>query len=338
VGKILSVLFFAVQAVLAGCVSTGVRGAGTAEDPFTGPIPYRSVMPLSLVFPHPSPEGAAVLEAGRTRFEARADYGSVFVSDRRGSERILVDGEFSRTALAVRCGTGGRTEVGVEIPFLRYSSGSFDRFIEDWHSFFGLPQGKRDENPDNRYTVSYGNEKGTFFSADEDGFHLGDIPVTVKVGLSDPRKAAVGLALRGMVELPTGNESRGFGNGKVDGSAGVVVEKRFENLAFYSSLDEVIPGTPDSFEGVRAARVTHGSLAAEYLLCRGVAVIVQTDWQTGALTSARLREFDGPQWMGALGGAFRLGENSFLRVSMEEDFTTDSSPDFTVSTGLVWLF
>jgi|GEM_PF-2639227 len=320
-----------------GSVAGATGSAPSAADDlaFTGPLPYRSLMPLSLIFPHPLPERAAILPDGVVETEIRSDYGTIFVDDRRGAERILVDGEFSRSSLTARTSLGSRVEVGVEIPFVRYLSGRFDDFIDDWHSVFGLSPGHRDEAPENRFGVNYGNGDGTFFAAEEDGFHLADIPLTVKVGLLDPADDTLGLALRGLIELPTGDDEKGFGSGKVDGGAGVLVEKRFGEWAFYLSADHVFRSTPDSFEGVRAAHVTHGSLAAEYLISPTVALVAQTDYQTRPLDGARLGEFVDPQWSGLLGAAFRLGESTMLRLSMAEGFTTESAPDFVVSAGLV---
>ncbi len=279
----------------------------------------------------------------------RVDYASIFVSDLSGTERILVDGEFCRSALVFRLGLPESVigdfpdfvegvEVGFEIPFLRYVSGRFDGFIEDWHSFFGLPQGRRDKNPDDRYGVDYANGSGSFLTAEEDGMHLADIPVTVKVGLFDPAEAALGVALRGVIELPTGDEGDGFGSGRLDGGIGVLLEKRYEELAVYFSLDQIFRKSPDSFDGINAAHVTQGSLAAEYRLSDGFSVILQTDYQTKPLTGARLREFADPQWMGAVGGVFRLTADTSFRIAIAEGLTVYTAPDFTVSAGITCRF
>lgn len=295
-------------------------------------------MPLSLIFPHPLPDRAAIVPEGRVEAEIRSDYGTIFVDDSRGAESILVDGEFSRSSLTMRTSLGRRAEIGVEIPFVRYLSGRFDDFVGDWHSVFGLSPGHRDEAPENRFGVNYRNAQGSFFAAEEDGFHLADIPVTLKVGLLDPGGDPLGLALRGLIELPAGDEEKGFGSGKVDGGAGILLEKRLGEFALYLSADHIFRSSPDSFEGVRAAHVTHGSLAAEYLIGPAVALVAQTDYQTRPLEGVRLGEFVDPQWSGILGAVFLLGESTLLRVSMAEGFTTESAPDFVVSAGLVLGF
>jgi hypothetical protein len=333
----------------AGCATEAGFGGASLKRTFFGPIPSRSLMPLSLIFPQPVPEKVSPLPAGAVESEIRVEYASIFVSDVSGAERILVDGEFCRSALAFRFGLPQSVtdalsrfvdgiEVGFEIPFLRYVSGRFDGFIEDWHSFFGLPQGNRDKNPNGRYGVDYANGSGSFLTAEEDGMHLADIPVTVKVGLFDPAEAALGLALRGVIELPTGDEDDGFGSGGLDGGVGFLVEKRFEELAVYFSLDQIFRKSPDSFHGIDVAHVTHGSLAAEYRLFESFSVVLQTDYQSKPLNGAHLREFVDPQWMGAVGGVFRLTGDTLFRIAIAEGLTVDSAPDFTVSAGLTCRF
>ncbi len=313
-------------------------GAGPDTATFSGPLPYRSLMPLSLIFPHPLPDRAAVMPWGGIEAEVRSDYGTIFVDDRRGAERIVVDGEFSRSSLTVRAGVGGRTEIAMEIPFLHYASGRFDDFIDGWHSVFGLSPGHRDEAPEDRFGVNYLNGRGSFFTADEDGFHLADIPVTVKVGLLDPEEEALGVALRALVEIPAGDDRKGFGSGKVDGGAGILLEKRLDELALYLSADHVFRSSPESFDGIRAAHTTHASLAAEYLVDEDLALVAQTDFQTKPLDGGRLGEFGDPQWSGILGAVFSLGESTRVRLTMAEGFTTESAPDFVVSAGLILGF
>jgi len=316
----------------------GAAGSDDGAIFRAGPIPYRSMMPLSLVFTHPLPDGASVLSSGEVRAGARLDYSSIFISDVDGDETIFVDGEFSRTALAMRFGLGGRTEINVELPFLRYTSGFMDHFIEDFHTLFGTRQGKRDDFPSNEFGAEYATGDGVFFSADEDGIHLADVPVTLKVNVLDPAKDSLGLALRCLLELPTGNEHSGFGSGKLDGGAGVILEKRIEKLAIYFSMDQIFRRNPGFLDNVHIAHVTHGSLALEYPLGRNVSLVAQTDYQTKALEGVTLREFEDPQWMGGLGAAFRLKGGSVFRISIAEGFTKRSAPDFVISTGFSVAF
>lgn len=342
------IIFFVV--LLAGggtgaCVSLPREGEkhadGGDEEPetFLGPFPYRSLMPLNLLFPHPPPEKAEVLEAGRTGASWNTMYGSSLVIDEKKGDFMHVDGEFLRTAVGLRHGLGSGIEVGFEIPYLHYTSGFLDSFIEDWHDFWGFSQGKRDQNPNKQYEVLYQHEGRTFLASREDGFHLGEIPLYLKVGLVDPKEEDYGLAARAFVELPTGSESKGFGSGKVDGGAGLLAQTNFSpSWAGYMSVDHVIRSDPDDFEGLEAANVTHASLGVEKAFFRSFAVVLQTDYQTQPLRSVHLKEFGDPEWTVTASFGWRLGRETMLKFSFTEDITTDSTPDFVVGMSLSTVF
>jgi len=317
--------------------------AGDAVQPyadagFVGPIPYRSSMPFSAIFPHPLPDGSSVFAAGRGELELRQDYSSLFLSASDGAEGVLVDGEFSRTALAGTIGLGRGVELNVELPFLHYTSGNLDSFIENFHTILRVDQGERDTNPDDQFGVLYVDDGGTFFSAEKDGLHLADIPITLKAGILDPAEDAMGLALRGTLELPTGDDEKGFGSGTWDGGVGVLLEKRLRNLAFYLALDQIFRKNPTFMKDLHVAHVTHGSFAIEYRFSEAFSLVAQTDYQTVPLRDAHLDEFKKYQWSGALGGSFRIAPRSRLRLSIAEGFTTDTAPDFILSAGLTWQF
>jgi hypothetical protein len=309
------------------------------HPPFSGPLPYRSIMPLSLIFPHPPPETAVPMDAGRTRVQWNTLYGSVFINESGDSEKAVIDGEFMRTSLYVRHGLGGRIEVGAELPFVHYSSGFLDGFIENFHDFFDLPQGKRDKNPDDQYQVSYEKDGYEFFSADEDGIHLADIPLYLKIALVEPAEEGFGLAARGTLELPTGDEDKGYGNGKVDGGLGVIAQQSFlTSWACYANLDYMFNASPGRFEGVSAANVLHGSLAVEKAFTEVVALVLQTDIQTPRLIGFNTGQFDVPEWSATAGLAWRMMENGMLKFFFTEGLTTHNAPDFVVGLGVGYDF
>lgn len=309
---------------------------GTMEDhpPFSGPVPYRSIMPLSLIFPSPPPETAVPLGRGRTRIEWNTLYGSAFIEESDGSEKATIDGEFLRTSFYVKHGFGGRIEIGAELPFVHYSSGFLDGFIERFHDLFGFPQGKRDKNEDDQYKVSYEKDGVEVFSPEENGIHLADIPIYLKIGLVEPGEHGFGLAARGTVELPTGDEEKGFGNGYIDGGLGVIAQQTFlTSWACYANLDYMFNVSPDSFDGVSAANVAHGSLAVEKAFTDVVSIVVQTDFQTPRLEHFDAGSFDVPEWTVTAGLAWRMTESGMLKLFFTEGITTHNAPDFVVGVG-----
>ena len=135
---------------------------------------------------------------------------------RSGPERLFVDGETWRQALALRRGFGDGWEALLELSVVSHVPGVFDGFIETWHDFFHLPQGGRDTAPRDRLAIRY--DKGSAGVHVTDGVtSLGDIALGVGHAVKRNFLANHGLAIRGAVRLPTGEEDALAGAGGVVG-------------------------------------------------------------------------------------------------------------------------
>jgi hypothetical protein len=302
---------------------------------FAGPFHHRSMMPLSLIFASPIPDDTRILPDRENRLSWNTTYASVFVKEERSGDRISVDGEFLRTSLLLERGLGGRVQLGLELPFLYYSSGFLDSLIENFHDAFGFPQGDRDQYPRDQYDVTYIEGGNHFFDAEEDDFSLADIPLYCKVGLVDPEETGFGLAARGILEFPTGDEDKGFGSGKYEGGAGLLAQNSFcPSFAAYMNADYIMRSTPTNFHGTEVADVTHLSLALEKAFTHVFAVVVQTDYQTRPLKDGDLQEFDRPEWNVSFGVGWQTTDRTRLKLFFSEGITTHNTADFAVGMSL----
>jgi hypothetical protein len=103
--------------------------------------------PLVAVFGLP-PAGRHSI-APKTAVELRVDIASVCSRDDRSEEAGFSTAKY-RFILALQQGFGERFEFGLEIPYVMHREGFLDRLIIDWHDFFHLPQGERDDLPRDR--------------------------------------------------------------------------------------------------------------------------------------------------------------------------------------------
>ena len=115
--------------------------------------------PFHLAYGVPGSYGACVLQPGSSEAIAALDIASHMKGARSGSERLFVDGETWRQALALRHGLGDGWEALLELSVVSHVPGVFDGFIETWHEFFHLPQGGRDTAPRDRLAIRY--DKGS---------------------------------------------------------------------------------------------------------------------------------------------------------------------------------
>ena len=175
-------------------------------------VPLRTVNlnPFHLLYGLPASSGARVLPPGSSEAVVSMDVASHLAEARSGAERVVIDGETYRHALALRHGFRDGWEYLFEVSAVAHRGGAFDGFIEDWHEFFGLPRGGRDRAPRDRLAVFYADGGGTRADIDRDVFSLGD--VSLGVGYRVPLQND-GLAVRASVKLPTGDEDSLAGSG-----------------------------------------------------------------------------------------------------------------------------
>ena len=74
-----------------------------------------------------------------------ADLSNEYHASQDGGSALLLDGETARYAITYRRRIGARLELGVELPLLHQSGGFMDSGIENWHDWFSLPNGGRNE-------------------------------------------------------------------------------------------------------------------------------------------------------------------------------------------------
>ena len=83
------------------------------------------------------------------------DLANSYTGSGTAAESLLLDSESYRFNLILKGGLPGGFEAGTELPWLAYGGGTIDGFIEDWHRFFGLPEGGRYMAPNNRLRYQY---------------------------------------------------------------------------------------------------------------------------------------------------------------------------------------
>ncbi len=88
----------------------------------------------------------------------------------------------------------------INIPLIRNSAGFLDQTIVGWHDFFGLPQGGRDQAPNNRILMRYRNTQGDVFSLSQSDSGVGDIQLAAGYRLSPRDQIWLG------VEIPVSND------------------------------------------------------------------------------------------------------------------------------------
>ena len=192
-------------------------GAGTAGELAWGdvatPLRIVNLNPFQLLYGVPGSLGAHVMTPSSSELIASMDMASHLVEASSGAERVLINGETYRQGLTLRHGFGDGWEYLFEASALSHRTGAFDGFIETWHDVFHLPQGDRDRAPGDRLALFYANGGRTYYDIGRSVSSFGDISLGVGYAVPHWPFPNDGLAIRGSVKLPTGDEASLAGSG-----------------------------------------------------------------------------------------------------------------------------
>lgn len=313
--------------------------AGCAASPrLRGPLPVRNQHPAQLTVLHLPPAAATVLPPGSAATRLDAAYSSLWLTGSgTGGRAWAMDGEYLRTALAARFGLGAGLELGVELPFAHTSGGFLDSFVIDYHDTFGFADQNRTSVANDQFRVEARRNGATVWSVSESGLALLDVPLTLTWQATDPTRGP-GIALRGGVELPTGDDDRGYGSGETEVGAGVVLEQRALGCGFYGHAQHTFAGTPGPARaaGFSFADVTSAGLGVEAPLADGVEALLQVEWETSTLRPLDLSITRREQWLLWVGLRADLGRDFDLELGFAEDLHGLVSPDFTAWLAVAW--
>ncbi len=329
--------------ILAACImAVSAPAAAEERGSCDAATPLRIVNLNPFHIPHspPSSFGACVSAPGTTEFITSLDIASHMVEARSGQERLWMDGETSRYALAARHGFRDGWEYLLELSVISHNAGVFDGFIESWHSTFGLPQGGRDRAPRDRIAIGYARDGQSRVRIHDSVYSVGDLTLGIGHDLGTEMLSNDGLALRGIVRLPTGDKGVLAGSGGV--SAAVWAET---SGALFGSRDWLYGGAlgalaghaPDPLYGNDGRFVAFGRLALTWLPLSRLSLTVQTDVHSSPWGRSSLDPLAGPVVMFGMGGRLKLGRDTTLEIAVtEDDGWRRGAPDIGIHAAIRW--
>ena len=306
---------------------------------FRGPMPVRNQHPAQLTVLHMDPAGASPLGPGEVGLRVDTAYTSLFLAGMGGGNHFEMDGEIMRAAAKARIGVGHALELAVELPVVYTTGGFLDGFLIDWHDLWGLPSQGRPTAPRNGFSVNAQRQGTTVFALEERSLELADVPVALSwafVPLTDDRP--FGAALRAAVELPTGDEDAGVGNGEFDWSLGLTGELRWDLVAMTGHVQHTFAGTPAQAAagGLQFGDVTSAGVGVEVALTDSLAALLQTELETSTLRGLGFDRVSDIQWLLWTGARAQLAPGVALEFGLGEDLSSFIAPDFTAYVGLAF--
>lgn len=310
------------------------RRCGTLE--FFGPLAMVNTHPPDEIFLSPVPERAAVLQPGQRSFDFRTDLTNVILRERDNGVVTDYDYEELRLTAEFRLGVGSG-ELSARLPLYYRSHGFLDGLMASWHELFGLPNGLRDDYPDNAYRYTIITREGPVYNGTSDSIGLGDLALGYKHALWGGAESRDALSLRAGAKLPLGDSSKAYGSGNFDFNLGALYERQITpHLRSYVNADYVFIGAPDwDNVGHQSGPVT--LWGAEYAYNRATTYVAQYRTHRNFLRVGS-READKDAQELTLGFHTRLSERLVWSGGFNEDLNPETAPDFTAMSYLKWSF
>ena len=251
-------------------------------------------------------------------------------------QSILLDGESLNTELSINYGLGNKAELSLVLPYSKHGGGNLDGFIENWHSFFDLPDGGRRYSPKDRllYQVK-NNGKESFALGPNSSAALGDISIIFSKNLLDRKnqlwKVSAGVKLpSGKFAELSGSDFTSFFSMAHYSNLSIL---RFPKWNFNQTLGVLKNNADDLFETKVKGLVYFGSSQIGRRIGERLNLKLQLDYHT-SFYSSDLKQLGNASAQLVLGGTVKLGDLFALDISVSEDIAANTAPDVTFSLGL----
>lgn len=300
-----------------------------------GPFPYRDMNPLYLQFGALRPTTATTLPTGFWRTDITTAYASVYNVASGPSLAENLDMEVMRTALNVDVGLPRGIEAGFEVPFLREDGGFLDSFVQNFHKFFGFPNGGRELRPNNQFHAQISQNGAVIYNYNAIGFALSDVSFRLKWQALEESLKVPALAFMGTLKLPTGSPSKGTGNGNVDAGLGLALQKSFGRWHLFLNSEWFHTGGQPYLSDHMYHDYMDWMAALEISLGHVTSLMLQMNGVTPVFKDMGIQDWDGPTaelLVGVQGHYPKLiaGQEFHWQLGFAEDVYSNSpAVDFT---------
>jgi len=267
---------------------------------------------------------------------ADSAYSSVF--SREGSKAAMLDMDMGYWRLTpwIKYGVRDDMELGLEIPLVNFGGCFLDNFIQRFHNFFHFPNGGREFVPNGRYSYLFAVGGKTVFNFPSTAMGLGDIALHMKQQLTGEDSDLPAMSIFADLKFPTGQVSRGFGNGSPDFGAGFALETSYRRLHGYFNGEFIATGGSKLIDGYMRSGMFAFMVGGELTLLPSWSLIVQLNGSTPLLAHTGINDWDGMPLdlvVGFRGEEQKLlgGQNFVWQFGFSEDVLSGGpSVDFTV--------
>ncbi len=311
----------AVALVVSAASLAPLAAAGAA------PLLTRNQNPLLLPYGLPSPLPARLPASGHGRFSGAVNWSNAANLESSGASDFTLDAETVDVRLRFERSFGERWAGMIELPWRSIDGGTLDGFIENWHDFFGLPDGPRKRMPKDRLLIQYADADGVQLDFEDGGSGLADVPLGMgcQLGASNERALAGWLT----VKLPTGDADDLLGSGALDVALSLAGEWQVaERWQLFGQVDAVWLGDGDLLPQYQQSFAVAGLAGVSWNAWRTLDLTVQF-YANSQVFDVPVTGLSGDAVVLSYGGSWRTAGGWRFDFGMNEDIEVDASPDAT---------
>lgn len=309
---------------LGAALGIGVIPAAFADADLTAPMASRNLSPLYANLGIPAMRSAVSLNKGEFMLDWTLHWATHSVLERSDALSLTLDGETRRQDFRAQIGLGRRAVLVASVPFVSHSGGNLDGLIDDWHAFWGLPDGPRAGQSSNRLNFAYTGPEGFDVMTDRSGIGDIELGLSVEVAAADDWN----LGVFAQYKFATGNVDDFTGSGDTGGSLGLSWTRRrcvFDQLQCHAQLGVSDVGD-STFDSKASQVVPFVGVSLAWQLGDEVALLAQVDGH-GVVYDADVLSENGPPIWGTLGVRWRPANQWLLDAQFIEDLAVGSAPD-----------
>jgi len=252
---------------------------------------------------------------------------NTFQEESKGNEILVIDAESYRYDFAIAY-QQNNWRLTTKIPLIFNQGGSLDRLIEGWHDLFGLPEGRRESNPNDQLNIQYIKNGQTIFLQSTAENDVGDIEVSLSYHLAGDEKRSTELSVG--IELPTGSVDSNSGNEATDIALWLSHQRAVTDLTnLYGLIAYSRLGKGGQLDEELNTGTWVAQLGAEHVFTPKITGILQFDMHSALIKDSALTAF-GDSLQVQVGLQFsHLIKNHNLDLFFSEDILRGSAPDIT---------
>ena len=308
-------------ALLTGGAVSSLFASTACAEPFL----TRNQNPLLALYGLPSPLPARLPAAGRWRAAGVVNWSNSASIETSGASSFTLDAEAIEFRAHVEHGVGPTAALRVELPWRRVSAGTLDRFIENWHDWFSLPNGSRDQLPRDELRIEYAVGEVTQLLVDESTSGPGDIPLAVgyQVHASETHALATWLSLK----LPVGEADELTGSGAVDVALSLSYQARpADRWQLFGQLNGAWLGEGEFLPESQESTALSALAGVTWNPWRNLDLTMQLE-ATSRVFDVEVEPLSGDALVFTFGGSYRTPGGWRFDLGISEDVEVDASPD-----------